>query len=47
MEVEIRALRERVLGDLDEAEIRGAERVFGVIKAAAGAVPAARLETAD
>ena len=47
MEVEIRELRQRVLGELDEADIRGAERVFSAIKAAAGALPAARLETAD
>jgi MarR family transcriptional regulator for hemolysin len=47
MEVEIRELRRRVLGELDEADIRGAEKVFGAIKAAAATVPAARLETAD
>jgi MarR family transcriptional regulator for hemolysin len=47
MEVDIRELRQRVLGELDETDIRGAERVFGAIKAAAGALPAARLETAD
>jgi len=47
MEIEIRELRQRVLGDLDEAEIRGAEKVFGAIKAAAGGLPASGLEAAD
>jgi MarR family transcriptional regulator, transcriptional regulator for hemolysin len=47
MEVEIEDLRTRVLGDLGEADISGAARVFAAIKAAAGTLPAAILESAD
>jgi MarR family transcriptional regulator for hemolysin len=47
MEIEIRALRARVLGELGEADIRAAERVFAAIKIASGTMPAAALEAAD
>lgn len=47
IEVELEELRARVLGDLPEADIRGAERVFAAIKSATGAVPATAFEVAD
>jgi len=47
MEVAIEALRRRVLGDLDEADIRGAERVFQAIRSAAELAPEAALAAAD
>jgi len=47
VEVEINDLRERVLGELDPADIAAAARVFAAIKAAAGQEPSRTLELAD
>jgi len=47
IEIELKELRSRVLGDLPEADIRGAERVFAAIKSATGTMPAAAFEAMD
>jgi MarR family transcriptional regulator for hemolysin len=47
MEVEIGALRERVLGDLAPEDIAAAERVFAAIKTAAGEQPTRAVELLD
>jgi MarR family transcriptional regulator, transcriptional regulator for hemolysin len=47
VEVEIKDLRERVLGELDDADIAAAQRVFSAIKMAAGELPKKALEDAD
>lgn len=47
LEADINELRERVLGSLDAADIKGAEKVFAAIKAAAERLPASPLEMTD
>ncbi len=47
MEVEIRELRERVLGSLPAEDISGAERVFAAIRAAAAEQPVRTLEATE
>ena len=47
VEEELQALRERVLGDVDAADIAAAERIIAAIKSAAGRVPGRTLELAD
>lgn len=47
VEDELNALRERVFGEVDGADIMAAERVIAAIKLAAGEVPAKDLELAD
>ena len=47
VEREIEDLRERVLGQLDSADIEAAERVFATIKQAAAREPGSALESAD
>jgi MarR family transcriptional regulator for hemolysin len=47
VEAEISNLRERVLGELDDADIAAAQRVFAAITAAAESMPVKALESAD